>query len=189
MNLHHDRIQTTAMILRPKAEAFLERTAKAGYRILVVRAWESTDAQWLKYQQGRELDRATGTWEPSEPNRIITYALPGQSGHNLIDQEGHPASTAIDIIPVDPDGTPLWGLPGETAEQFEARWQKATGRSQETAWAHLYQIGGKCGLDAYGDDWGAVLKKDRGHFEEPAYGLILKALQLRQPAWAMPAGI
>lgn len=189
MTLHHDRIQTLAPILRPKVEAFLERTAKAGYRILVVRAWENTEAQWLKYQQGREFDRATGEWEVTDGFKVVTNARPDQSGHTLIDADGRPASMAIDIIPVDHDGRPLWGLPGETAAQLDARWQKATGRSMETAWGHLYQIGGKCGLDAYGDAWGAVLAWDRGHLEEPAYKLILQALGLTWPSRTDPAAV
>lgn len=187
MGLHHERIQTAAPILQPKLAAFLDRTEKAGYQVLVVRCWDSTQAQWLKFQQGRELDRATGVWEVTEPAKVITNALPGQSAHNLVDQAGRPASMAIDIIPLDRQGRPLWGLPGESDAQLELRWQQATGRAQAVAWDDLYRIAGRCGLDAYGDAWGAFMPSDKGHFEEPAYKLIVPVLGLSQPTWTMPA--
>ena len=190
MNLHHDRIQLLAPMLQPKVEAFLDRSQKAGYQILVVRTWESADAQWLKYQQGRELDRATGEWDITDGAKVVTNARPDQSGHTLVDLlTGAPASMAIDIIPLDLHGQPLWGLPNETAKQLDARWQQATGRSKQAGWGQLYQISSKCGLDAYGDDWGAVLKWDEGHLEEPAYKLIVKELGLMWPAWPGSAAV
>lgn len=182
MNLHHDRIKLLAPMLQPKAEAFLELSRKAGYRILVVRTWESAEAQWLKFQQGREIDRATGEWEVSDKGKVVTNARPDQTSHTLVTLDGQPASMGIDIIPLDITGTPLWGLPGETAQSLDARWRAATGRSKDAGWAHLYQLAGKCGLDAYGDDWGAVLKWDEGHMEEPAYRLCIKALGLKWPS-------
>ena len=189
MNLHHDRLQLLAPMLRPKADAFLERCQKAGYQILVVRTWESAASQWLKYQQGREIDRATGQWEVVEGGKVVTNARPDQCGHTLVTLDGQPAAMALDIIPLDLNGQPLWGLPRETAQQLDARWQAATGRSKDTGWAQLYQFSGKCGLDAYGDDWGAVLKWDEGHLEEPAYKLCLQALGLKWPGADSPTDL
>lgn len=189
LNLHHDRIQTAASILRPKAHDFLDRATKAGYRILVVRTWERTQAQWLKFQQGRKLDRATGTWEVTDPAKVVTNALPGQTAHNVIDQGGKPAAMGLDIIPIDLQDQPLWGLPDESVVQLEQRWGQATGRTEQLAWADLYRMASKAGLDAYGDEWGAVWTRDKGHLEEPAWELILPALELRQPTWVLPSGV
>lgn len=186
-NLYHERITQTHPIVQAKARDFLARATAAGYRIMVVRGWDSTEAQWLKFQQGREMDRTDGTWRVVDPQKVVTDALPGQSGHNLIfEATREPGSTAIDIVPLDRQERPLWELPGESEAQLEIRWNQAVGRSVAAGWADLYRLASKSGLDAYGDDWGAVMKKDRGHLEEPAYRLILKELGLVQPVWTLP---
>jgi hypothetical protein len=120
----------------------------------------------------------------TDPAAIVTRALPGQSGHNVLTHENLPAAMCADVIPLDLQGRPLWGLPAETPIQLEQRWIDAYEKTEGAAWADLYTLAGRCGLDPYGDPAGAYLKTDKGHFEEGAWALMLPALGLHLPEGA-----
>lgn len=170
MNLHLDRLDEAAAVIRPKLLAFHQRARAAGYALLLVRCYDTPAAQFLKYQQGRTYDREMGQWTIAEPDKIITHARPGRSAHNVVTADGRPAALAADFIPVDPLGRPIWAAP-------------------PSVWQTLYRVAAHCGLDSYGDGWGAELAGDPGHwqepgFDDPCYCDVLSVLGLRRPTEA-----
>lgn len=159
LDLCHPIIQRSAheLILRCKAE--LKRD------LFVVRGWSTLDEQMKNYQKGRVLDKETGEWEPINPVTlagIVTRAKPGTSAHNIVRITGGSASMAFDVIPFNEDGSLDWDV-------------------ENDFWDELYPIAWKVGLDPLGDQIGAYLKGDMGHFEEPCYKLKMEALGCMYP--------
>ena len=135
-----------------------------GRRLLVTQGWRSLDDQMLIYQKGRAVNRETGEWEVVDTAKIVTKAKPGASPHNVVDQDGTPASLAFDVIPFHTeDGSIDWN-PGMTF------------------WAGLYTIAWKCSLDPLGDPIGAYYPADKGHFELPNWKTRLIALGYHLPS-------
>lgn len=155
MNQHLEKLVHLAPVIQTSAREMIRRCERDLKRtLLVVRTWASYEEQLKIYAQGRHKD-ATGKWAVLDPTRIVSNAAPGQSAHNVIDQLHMPAALALDVIPLLPDGTPDWkvGL---------------------AFWQSLYKIAWKCGLDPLGDQVGAYLAGDLGHFEEPSWKLKLE---------------
>lgn len=177
--LHHERVRTCHPLVAAKAYHFLDLASSAGHTLLIVRAWSSVAEQMGIYQIGRTQDVATGDWK--ETGSVRTKAKPGLSAHNVMTKDHHPASMAFDVIALDQTGHPLWQVVNETPEQNDVRWLRTYGRRSEAVWTDLYKLMAKCGLDAYGDTWGASLAWDKGHCEEPAWKLTLDPLNLMMP--------
>jgi hypothetical protein len=130
---------------------------------MVVNGYRSLDEQALIYQKGRTLNRTTGIWEITDAAQVVTRAKPGTSAHNIVRvTTGAPASMALDVIPLNEDGTPDW----DVGPDF---------------WDDLYEISWKVGLDPLGDPIGSYLAGDNGHFEEPCWKLKIDALGLMFP--------
>ena len=182
--LHHERLETCHPLVREKGREFVRIASASQHRLLLVRAWSSFAEQMGIYQIGRTLETSTGEWKETGPVR--TKAKPGTSAHNVLTRDKQPASLAFDIIPLDQEGRPLWQVVDETAEQNEIRWLRTYGRRAQSVWNELYKTMAKCGLDAYGDTWGAYLAWDKGHCEEPAWKLAMAPLGLMLPTLTEP---
>lgn len=190
MELHHDRLHSCHALVQAKAWRFLEMaSASGGHTLLVVRAWSGWAEQMAIYQVGRTVNATTGVWE--ETGAVRTKAKPGTSAHNVMVMTVAPvpAALAFDIIPLDRAGRPLWQVVDETAEQNEVRWRMTYGRGAQLVWNELYKLMAQCGLDAYGDTWGAFLAWDKGHCEEPAWKLALEPLGLTLPTLEVGKGV
>ena len=143
-------IQTAATELILRCERDLK------YKLLVVRTWSSHAEQMELYKKGRML-APDGRWIVENEKLIVTKSLPGQSAHNVVTAgTSFPAAMAVDLIPLNTDGTALWGI----GDDF---------------WDKLYKLSWRCGLDPLGDEVGAFLPFDKGHFEEPAWKLKLES--------------
>jgi hypothetical protein len=164
MNQRLDRLDGLATFLQAPALKLIEGCAvKLHRKLMVVHGWRSFADQSLIYQKGRSLNRSTGVWEISDAAQIVTRAKPGTSAHNVITASGVPASMALDVIPLNEDGTLDWNV-------------------EDDFWDDLYEISWKVGLDPLGDLIGSYLAGDKGHFEEPAWRLKLAGLGLTLPA-------
>lgn len=133
-----------------------------GHDLLIVRGAATPTEQLSKWRLGRRFNLATRLWEITDVRLVVTRASPGSSPHEVVTLAGQPAAMATDIVPVDVAGRPQWQTPDEV-------------------WKILYGYAAKVGLDALGDPWGRYLGWDKGHLEEPAWSLTLKALGLRMP--------
>lgn len=172
MNQHLERLNGLAGFLQPVALELITRCERDLKRkLMVVRGWSSYAEQLQKYQQGRTLDRETQEWIETEPALIVTRAKPGQSAHNVVRQGTMAAaSVGVDLIPLLPNGEPDWNV-------------------GMAFWEALYPLAWKCGLDPLGDQIGAYLKGDLGHFEEPCWKLKLLGLGLMQPVGNESIGV
>lgn len=163
MNQHMERLDGLAPIVRASAAVLLSRCeTKLKRTLLVVSGWRSVQEQMLNYQKGRVFVRETGEWEVADRLDVVTNSKPGFSAHNVITRTGAPAALALDVIPLLNNGQPEWDV--------DLRF-----------WDDLYEIAWKVGLDPLGDQIGAFLKGDMGHFEEPAWRLKLDGLGLVLP--------
>ena len=163
MNQHLDRLDGLAPFLRTPVLTLLQRCqTKLGRTLLVVYGWRSVQEQALLYQKGRRMDRETGDWVVMDASLVVTHAKPGTTAHNVITLTGARASCAVDLIPLNADGTAQWDVDMDF-------------------WDNLYEMAWRCGLDPLGDPIGSYLPADRGHFEEPAWALKLEGLALMQP--------
>jgi hypothetical protein len=117
-------------------------------------------SQLAIYAEGRQFDATTNTWTEVNPHAIRTKAKPGTSAHNVITRTGGMAALALDVIPLNDDGQPLWTI-------------------DDLFWQSLYELAWDCGLDPLGDP---ILAGDKGHFEEPGWRLKLDGLGLLIPA-------
>lgn len=172
MNQHTERLNGLAWFLQPVVLELMTRCARDLKRpLMVVRGWSSYAEQLQKYSQGRTLDREANEWVETEPALIVTRAKPGLSAHNVVVQGTMAkAAVGVDLIPLLPTGEPDWTVP-------------------MSFWEALYPIAWKCGLDPLGDQIGAYLKGDLGHFEEPGWKLKLQGLGLMQPVGHESVGV
>jgi len=110
---------TEAMALQLLGEA-----EAAGISLLVVHTFRSLEEQAFLYAKGRSI-----------PGPIVTYGKPGFSWHNY--------RRALDVVPIDSKGKPMWTAP-------------------RPVWNQLGAIGERIGFA-----WGGRFKKfpDLGHFE------------------------
>lgn len=172
MNQHQERLNGLAGFLQPVVLELMTRCARDLKRpLMVVRGWSSYAEQLQKYQQGRTLDRETNEWVETEPALIVTRAKPGLSAHNVVMQDTMAkAAVGVDLIPLLPNGEPDWNV-------------------SLVFWDQLYPIAWKVGLDPLGDQTGAYLKGDLGHFDEPGWKLKLQRLGLMQPVAGESVGV
>ena len=168
---HLERIDGLAPFLRPSVMRLIELCeVKLARQVMIVSSWRSVQEQALLYQKGRSMDRETGDWIISDLAQVVTKAKPGTTAHNVITRAGAPASCAVDLIPLHPDGSCDWAV--------SADW-----------WDQVYELSWKCGLDPLGDMKGAMLRGDMGHFEEPAWRLKLDGLGLMLPISTSPVQV
>lgn len=171
MNQHLDRLDGLADWLQVPARELLDRCQATLKRtLLVVSGWRSVQEQILNYQKGRVFVRETGEWEVADRLEVVTNSKPGMSAHNVITRAGAPAALALDVIPLLANGQPEWTV--------DLRF-----------WDDLYELAWKVGLDPLGDQTGAYLKGDLGHFEEPAWRLKMDGLGLILPVALAPAPV
>ena len=164
MNQHFERLDGLATFVRPVAFELLARCEATLRRtLMVVHGARSMQEQALLYQIGRAMNRETGEWEVTDADVVVTNSKPGQTAHNVITRDGHTASVALDVIPLNDDGTADWDV-------------------DRRFWDRLYEISWKVGLDPLGDQIGSYLKRDLGHFEEPAWRLKLQGFGLILPS-------
>lgn len=169
MNQRFERLNFMAEFLRDPVREFLKAVNRdLGHVMFVVHTWRSVNDQVKLWQQGREYRRDEGIWVVVDDSKRVTDAEPGTSPHNVITQNGSPASVAIDTVPMNPStGVLLWDTP-------MVEWQK------------IYAIAWRYGLDPLGDTIGAYFKRDLCHFEEPAWKVKLAGLHLVQPSVTTP---
>ena len=119
--------------VRPLVDAFLASAARHGVDLLVTCTWRSPEEQAQLYAQGR-----------SKPGKIVTNAKPGQSMHNNVSAAGHPASLAIDVVPL-LHGKPVW-------------------TATDPIWAQVGELGEAAGLE-----WAGTWRRFRElpHFQHP----------------------
>lgn len=160
--MEYRKLEQLHPLLRQPMVEFRTKANAAGHPLLIVWTYRDAAEQLRIWQSGRSYNREAGEWEVTNKAQVKTNAKPGQSAHNVVLLDGTPAALGVDVIPVDGKGRPLWDTP-------------------DAVWAKLYEIAGDCGLDPYGDQWGAFLKSDKGHFEEPGWKLKLAALGCRMP--------
>lgn len=171
MNQHLERLDGLAAFMQTPARELVVRCQRDVKRsLLVVSGWRSVQEQMLNYQKGRVFVRETGEWEVADRLAVVTNSKPGMSAHNVIaKRDGTPAALALDVIPLLANGQPEWDV--------DLRF-----------WDDLYELAWKVGLDPLGDQTGAYLKGDLGHFEEPAWRIKLDGLGLVVPVALAPAG-
>jgi len=172
VNQHLERLNGLAGFLQPVVLELITRCARDLKRpLMVVRGWSSYAEQLGKYQQGRTFDREAGAWLVTDPGLVVTQAKPGMSAHNVVGQGTMAkAAVGVDLIPLLPNGEPDWNV-------------------SLVFWEQLYPLAWKVGLDPLGDQIGAYLKGDLGHFEEPGWKLKLQGLGLMQPVGSEPVGV
>lgn len=164
MNQHLERLNGLAGFLQPVVLELLTRCERdLKRRLMVVRGWSSYAEQLGKYAQGRTFDRESGEWVVSDAAQVVTRAKPGMSAHNVVVQGTMAkAAVGVDLIPLLPNGQPDW----QVSMAF---------------WEALYPLAWKVGLDPLGDQIGAYLQGDLGHFQEPGFTLKLNGLGLMFP--------
>ncbi len=165
MNQRLDRLDQLAVFLRDPALHFIEAAKRnLGLTLLVTFTWRSVMEQHRLYTQGREYRREESVWVVTDAKKVVTNARPGASPHNVVTvATGEPASMALDVIPLHPDGSCAWDTPHAT-------------------WIPLWDLAWRFGLDPLGDKTGAYLQGDLGHFEEPAWKAKLPGLGLVLPS-------
>lgn len=119
-------------LFKPVVETFLRTAEEGGVELLVTCTFRSGQEQAKLYSIGRTM-----------PGRIVTYAKPGHSLHNVM-LAGKPAALAVDVVPM-VFNKPLWD-------------------ARDPVWTKLGEIGEGCGLN-----WAGRWRKFREfpHFEAP----------------------
>lgn len=163
MNQRLDRVNGChPVIVQPVLRLVELCERKLARKLLIVHGFRSVQEQMLLYQKGRTYNRETQSWEVAAAKEIVTKSLPGSSPHNVVTVAGQPASMAVDVIPLLPNGNPEWDV-------------------NNHFWDQLYELAWDVGLDPLGDPIGSYLAGDMGHFEEPAWKLKLDSLGCYQP--------
>lgn len=125
------------------AKTFLDECEeKYGVIVLITCTYRSPEEQQILWNRGRLT-----------PGPVVTWAKPGQSMHNIEDEDGKPASKAFDCVPIRL-GKPVWGT---TGEDFRI-------------WQQLGSIGTGLGLE-WGGLWSAK-KREFPHFQLPSVGTV-----------------
>lgn len=113
------KIDHLASDIKPLALNFLSECLIQKIDVLVICTYRSPDDQAALYAQGRTV-----------PGKIVTWAKPGQSAHNLSIQ-GRPAARAFDAIPLfagkiiwelNAQTLPVWQRMGAIAESIGLSW-------------------------------------------------------------------
>lgn len=169
MNQRLDRLDGCHPLIRQPVLRLVESCEqKLGKKLFLVHGFRSVQEQLLLYQKGRTYDRENAVWIVTDERALVTRAMPGLSAHNVITTAGKPAAMGVDVIPFDEAGQLDWDV-------------------DINFWDDLYTLAWKVGLDPLGDQIGAFLKGDLGHFEEPCWKLKIDALGCYQPTNLAPA--
>lgn len=103
--------------VKEKCEAFLARAKAMGIDVIITCTYRSNEEQADAYAQGRTVK-----------GKIITYALPGESKHNKVDEAGNPASEAFDFVPLAGGkcvwnaSSPVYKVLGSIGESLGLKW-------------------------------------------------------------------
>jgi peptidoglycan LD-endopeptidase CwlK len=118
--------------VREMAIAMMSLCQANGIDLLIYCTWRSNVEQAIEYAKGR-----------TSPGKIVTWAKPGQSKHNHVDEKGHPQSLAFDCAPLrhgklvwstlgngldndptddDTDDLELWERVGAIGEEVGLEW-------------------------------------------------------------------
>lgn len=182
MNLKIERLAQVAEPVRHAFNDFHRQALEKKFPLLVVRSWSPVADQLTLWRLGRIQD-SKGIWTVNDKKLVRTNAPPGTSAHNVCTPNHLPAALAIDIIPLDRHGVPLWAVPGEKPRDLEVRWVQAFDLKEDEAWTELYEIAHACGLDALGDPRGAYLPWDKGHIQAVEWKAKLSEWGLVLPTW------
>lgn len=98
--------------------------------VLVTCTYRSPEEQAELYAQGR-----------TKPGRIVTYAKPGESKHNIQSSNGAPASKAFDVVPLR-HGKLVWGTSGNGLDDDPTD----DDTDDLELWERIGAIGEQCGL-------------------------------------------
>lgn len=159
---HLERLNQLATFLQLPAREFIAALRRDHALIMFVSyTWRSAATQQALFEQGRTIDRETGSWVVTQPDLVVTNAVPGSSPHNVM-LGNQPASLALDMIPMTSTGHLLWG-------------------TNLTTWDKIYTYAWKFGFDPLGDSIGAQYEADRCHFEEPNWKQKVQGLGLTLP--------
>ncbi|MEK7144319.1 MAG: M15 family metallopeptidase [Patescibacteria group bacterium] len=106
---------------------------RQGIEVLITCTYRSNAEQADTYAQGR-----------TQPGRVVTWAKPGESLHNVIGPDGKPSSKAFDFV-VLRNGKIIWGTSGDGIDDDPSDdntddlelWQRAgsIGESLSLTWA------------------------------------------------------
>ena len=124
------KLSDLAPEMAEKAEALVRECDLAGIALLITCTYRSNDEQAKAYAQGR-----------TTPGAIVTHAKPGQSRHNLVNEQGQPASRAIDVVPIRngkavwDTSDPAWQNVADIGESLGLEWAGRWKRNRE--WAHF----------------------------------------------------
>ena len=150
------------MLRQPVGQLIMLCQRQLHRTLCVVTGFRPPEDQEALYRKGRSVDPTSGLLVVTDPSQVVTKARPGMSAHNVTTEMGDPFAMAVDLVPMNEDGTLDWS-------------------PNEDFWELLYGLGWRCGLDALGDPVGAYLSWDKCHFEEPAWKLKLPGLRAVQP--------
>ncbi len=158
-----ERLNQLAVFLQMPAREFIAAVHRDLHIIMfVLYTWRSAAMQQGLFEQGREINRETGTWAVVDKQLIVTNAAAGQSPHNTVTQLDQPASLAFDMVPMTSTGHLLWG-------------------TNMTDWQKIFDYAWKFGFDPLGDSVGAQYRNDLCHFEEPNWKQKVSGLGLVLP--------
>lgn len=130
------KIDDLASDIKPLALKFITECQLAGIDIVIICTYRSPEEQAFLYAQGR-----------TAPGRIVTWAKPGESAHNLSINHRF-AARAFDAVPMTM-GKIDWSTTGNAGE----------------IWRRMGRIGEKCGL-MWAGNWPPA-KREFPHFYLP----------------------
>lgn len=183
MDLHAERLNWVHPLVAAKVRIWQQMVMdRLRMPLLIVSGWRAVAEQTDRYALGRQLNPVTKQWEVVDPSQVVTNAKPGISAHNTVDVEtNHGSAVAVDIIPIDKSGQPLWLLKDESPIHLAQRWRETFQNLESNVWADLYALAHRAGLDPLGDKVGAYLSGDKGHMEEPGWKYVMPELGIRYP--------
>jgi len=127
------KIDDLANDIKPLALKWLTLCKLSGLDVLIICTYRSPEEQAILYAQGRTAQ-----------GKIVTWAKPGQSAHNL-SINGRPAARAFDAVPLIM-GKIDWSINTETMK----------------VWLQMAEIAKICGL-SWAGNWPAA-KREFPHF-------------------------
>ncbi len=129
------------------AYKFLAECKRLEIEVLITCTYRSNAEQADTYAQGR-----------TKPGRIVTWARPGESLHNVIGADGQPASRAFDIV-VLRNGKPVWGTGGNGLDDDP----NDDDIDDLELWQRAGEVGKALGLEWAGD-W-PISRREFPHFQ------------------------
>lgn len=134
--------------VEPKARAFEKECQRLGIDFIFTCTYRPNEEQAELFAQGR-----------TKPGRIVTWAKPGESLHNLTGPEGKPSSRAFDVV-VLRHGKPIWGTNGNGIDEDPTD----DDTDDLELWQRVGAVGKSVGLEWAGD-WQRT-KREFPHFQD-----------------------